>query len=755
MHESADSCISEYSTKTLFFPAIFCAVIIVDIKKYTRAVGGKTFTVELNNWAEQASGSVLVRLGDTIVLATAVMSPKAREGTDFFPLTVDYEEKYYATGKILGSRFIKRETRPTEEAILVMRLVDRTIRPRFNLGMRNDVQVVITALSIDGENDPDILAILAASLALGLSDIPWDGPVAGVRVGKKDGAFVLNPTYENRETANLDIAISGNTDRINMMEAGATEISEEEFGTAVEWGFPFIKELIEFQRGIVAEYGKPKKAVPAIEVPPDMKKLLQKEFSERFEGALYQKNKAVMREKMDAVHAEWFNRAKEKFGESYDHPTACMACENEINEIVHRKIIGEGERPDGRKPDELRPLSASIGILPRVHGSGLFMRGETHALSTLTLGAPRDEQIVEGMEIRTKKRFLHHYNFPPYSTGETKPMRGPGRREIGHGALAGKALLPVIPSKDEFPYTIRLVSEILSSNGSTSMASVAGSTLALMDGGVPIKKPVAGAAMGLMQNEKGEYRILTDLQGQEDHHGDMDFKVAGTRDGITAVQLDVKIEGLTLQIIRDTLKQAHTARMKILDLIESVIKEPRSELSPWAPRVQILKINPEKIGALIGPGGKIINDIIAQTGAEIDIEDDGTVFITSDNPEGMQKAMSLIKQITRELKPGELLEGRVSRIFEFGAMVEVGPKQEGLVHISELAPWRVEKVIDILNVGDVVSVRVKNIDDQGRINLTYKDVPGNYSEDDMVRAKSNFAPAGRRGGTHKGHGHQK
>ncbi|MBI2122238.1 MAG: polyribonucleotide nucleotidyltransferase [Candidatus Sungbacteria bacterium] len=706
------------------------------MKKYTRTVGGKTFTVELNNWAEQASGSVLVRVGDTVVLSTAVISPKAREGTDFFPLTVDYEEKYYATGKILGSRFIKRETRPTEEAILVMRLVDRTIRPRFNLGMRNEVQVVITALSVDGENDPDILAILAASLALGLSDIPWDGPVAGVRIGKKEGAFVLNPTYEDRETANLDIAISGNTERINMMEAGATEISEEEFGNAVEWGFPFIKEFIEFQREIISEYGKPKKSVPTIEVPPEMKKLLKEEFSKKFEMALYQKNKAVMREKMDAVHAEWFSRAQEKFGEDYHHPTACLACENEINEIVHKKIIQDGDRPDGRQPDELRPLSASIGVLPRVHGSGLFMRGETHALSTLTLGAPRDEQIVEGMEIRTKKRFLHHYNFPPYSTGETKPMRGPGRREIGHGALAGKALLPVIPSKDEFPYTIRLVSEILSSNGSTSMASVTGSTLALMDGGVPIKKPVAGAAMGLMQNEKGEYRVLTDLQGQEDHHGDMDFKVAGTRDGITAVQLDVKIEGLTLPVIRDTLKQAHTARMKILDLIESVIKEPRSELSPWAPRVQILKINPEKIGALIGPGGKIINDIIAQTGAEIDIEDDGTVFITSDNPDGMKKAMSLIKQITRELKPGELLEGRVSRIFEFGAMVEVGPRQEGLVHISELAPWRVEKVTDILNVGDIVSVRVKNVDEQGRINLTYKDVPGAYNDQDVERGKT-------------------
>jgi len=738
--------------KHSFFLRFLVSIYFVDTKKYTHTLEGKTFTVELNNWAQQASGSVLVRLGDTLVLATAVASPKAREGTDFFPLTVDYEEKYYAAGKILGSRFIKRETRPSDEAILVMRLVDRTIRPRFSMGMRNDVQVVITALSVDGENDPDILAILGASLALGISDIPWDGPVAGVRVGKRGESFILNPTYNDRESANLDVAISGTRDRINMMEAGANEISEDEFGNAVEWGFPFIRGLIEFQKKIIAECGKPKKEVPVIEVPPEMKKLLQGEFSKKFEGALYQKDKSTMREKLDAVHAEWFARAQEKFGENYNHPTACMACENEINEIMHKKIIEKGERPDGRKPDELRPLSASIGILPRVHGSGLFMRGETHALSTLTLGAPGDEQIIEGMEIRTKKRFLHHYNFPPYSTGETKPMRGPGRREIGHGALAGRALLPMIPSKDEFPYTIRLVSEILSSNGSTSMASVSGSTLALMDGGVPIKKPVAGAAMGLMQNKKGEYRVLTDLQGQEDHHGDMDFKVAGTRDGITAVQLDVKIEGLTVQIVRDTLKQAHAARMKILDLMESVISKPRPELSPWAPRVQALKINPEKIGALIGPGGKVINDIIAQTGAQIDIEEDGTVFITSESEEGMKKAMSLIKQITRELKPGELLEGRVSRLFEFGAMVEVGPKQEGLIHISELAPWRVEKVTDILNVGDIISVRVKNIDDQGRINLTYKDVPGVYSDQDLERGKMerrDFQDPSRPG-THRG-----
>jgi polyribonucleotide nucleotidyltransferase len=410
-----------------------------------------------------------------------------------------------------------------------------------------------------------------------------------------------------------------------------------------------------------------------------------------------------------------------------------MVFHDEIDEVVHKRIIEKDQRPDGRKTDEIRPLSAMVGVLPRVHGSGLFMRGETHALTTLTLGAPGDEQIVEGMEIRTKKRFLHHYNFPPYSVGEVKPMRGPGRREIGHGALAGKALLPVIPSKEEFPYTIRLVSEILSSNGSTSMASVSGSTLALMDGGVPIKKPVAGTAMGLMQNEKGEYKVLTDLQGAEDHHGDMDFKVAGTRDGITAVQLDVKIEGLTMEIIRDTLKDAHTARMKILDVMESAIAKPREELSKWAPRITSLKIPIDKIGALIGPGGKVINDIIAQTGAQIDIEDDGSVFITSVTEEGMTKAVALVKQVTREFKAGELAEGRVSRLLDFGAFVELAPKQEGLIHISELAPWRVEKVTDIVQLGDIVPVKIKNIDEQGRINLSLKDVPGRYSDEDRAR----------------------
>lgn len=708
----------------------------MDKKTYSYSLLGKEFKIEINNWAEQANGSVLVRLGDTMVLATAVMNKTPKEGGDFFPLTVDYEEKFYATGKILGSRFVKRETRPSEEAILVDRLIDRSIRPRFDMRMRNEVQVVMTVLSIDDQNDPDVPSILAASLALSLSDIPWQGPIAAVRVGEKDGQFVLNPLYEERDGLNLDLVISGTKDKINMIEAGANETSEERFLEAIEWGYKFLKELINFQETIVKENQKQKADIRLFEIPEELKQLI-KNFSAKIENAVYQKNKKSANEMTAQILEEWLASSEENFPDTFQKNVAEYLFKEEVNDIVHKKIIEKGERPDGRKTDELRQLSASISLLPRVHGSGLFMRGETHALATLTLGSPGDEQIVEGMETRAKKHFLLHYNFPPYSTGETKPMRGPGRREIGHGALARRAIMPLLPKREEFPYTIRIVSEIMSSNGSTSMASVCGASLALMDAGVPIKKMAAGAAMGLMLNEKGEYKVLTDLQGQEDHHGDMDFKVAGTRDGINAVQLDVKIEGITFQMIRDTLKQAHKARLQILDLMESVISEPRSELSPYAPRIVTIHINPEKIGALIGPGGKVINEIIAKTGVAIDIEDDGTVFITSEKEEGMKEALEIVKNLTREIRPGEIFEGRVSRMFEFGAMVEILPKQEGLVHISELAPWRVNKVGDILNLGDTVKVMVKNIDDQGRVNLTYKDVPGQYSEEEIKRGREN------------------
>ena len=721
-------------------------------KTYTHSIGGREISVELNNWAEQAHGSVLVRLGDTVVLATAVMSKNPREGGDWFPLTVDYEEKFYATGRILGSRFVKRETRPSEEAILAGRFIDRSIRPRFDMRMRNDVQVVVTTLSIDGENDPDIPALLGASLALSLSDIPWAGPVAGVRVGKFDNKLVANPHYPERLNADLDIIVSGVKDRINMIEAGGNEISEEDFLSAVEWGTSFIKELIAFQEKIIAEHGRAKRTVELLPTPDEIRSLLKNDFAADIEHALYQSVKKEQHASLDEIKKKFFAAAKEQFPEQFIPASANFLFDEVINEIIHRRIIEKGERPDGRKPDEIRPLSASIALLPRVHGSGLFMRGETHVLSTLTLGAPGDEQIIEGMEIQTKKHFLHHYNFPPFSTGETKPLRGPGRREIGHGALAGKAIMPLLPPKEEFPYTIRIVSEVLSSNGSSSMASVCGSSLALMDAGVPIKRPAGGAAMGLMLNEKGEYKVLTDIQGPEDHQGDMDFKVAGTRNGITAVQMDVKIEGITLAMMRDTLTQTKTARFKILDTIEATISQPRENLSPWAPRIVTLKINPEKIGALIGPGGKVINDIIAKTQAQIDIEDDGTVFITSTSEESMQKAVALVKQVTKEIKPGELLEGKVTRILDFGAMVEIGPRQDGLIHVSELAPWHVEKVTDIINIGDIVPVKVRDIDEQGRVNLSLKDVPGRYSEEEIARGREERArmPFSPRGGRRPG-----
>jgi polyribonucleotide nucleotidyltransferase len=699
-------------------------------KKYSCAIDGKTFEVELNNWAEQASGSVLARLGDTMVLATAVMSQHLREGGDFFPLTVDYEEKFYAAGKILGSRFVKRETRPSEEAILVMRMIDRAIRPRFDPRMRNEVQVVVTTLSIDDENDPDVPALLAASLALSLSDIPWNGPVAACRVGlarrtvalgRQNSAFISNPSKTQQQNSDCDVMVAGTQDRINMMEAGANEISEDDFAAAVEFGFSAVKELIDFQKKIISENSREKTAVALIELPVELQELINQEFSEKIASAMYHKTKKERVGATNAARSEWHQRAYELYPERYHKAAAEHIFEEKIDEIIHQRIIQKGERPDGRKIDELRPISASVGVLPRVHGSGLFMRGETHALSTLTLGAPGDEQIIEGMEVRAKRRFLHHYNFPPYSTGEIKQMRGPGRREIGHGALAGKAIEPILPSKEDFPYTIRIVSEILSSNGSTSMAAVCGSSLALMDAGVPIKKAVAGAAMGLMIDNQGNYRVITDLQGQEDLHGDMDFKVAGTRDGITAVQLDVKIEGLNIPMIKDALKQALSARMQILSAMDVVISAPRPELSPYAPRVITMKINPEKIGAVIGPGGKIINAIIAQTGADIDIDDAGAIFITAENESAAREAMEKIKAITRELKAGEILQGRVERIMEFGAIVELTPNADGMVHISELAPYRVQAVEDIVQVGDVIPVKIKEIRPDGKISLSLKE----------------------------------
>ncbi len=685
-------------------------------------IGGKELIVEFKNLAEQANGNVLVRYGDTMVMATCVMSKENREGLGFFPLTVEYEEKYYAAGRIRGSRYIKRESRPSDEAILNGRIIDRTIRPRFPLGMLRDIQVVTTVLSWDAENDPDILGIIAASTALSVSDIPWSGPIAAVRVCRKNNLFILNPTYRERENCGFDMifaaVMEGKNLLINMMEGGFAETDEKLILEALDFAQDPLKEIINFQNEIREKTGK-EKADLKLEKDEDMEKDLETNFAEKLENAIFQKDKAGRAEETEALKKEYALYVENKYEESSKRQYAKMFFDKLTDKIVHKNALEQKKRPDGRKLDEVRQITCEVGLLPRTHGSGLFARGQTKALSILTLGSPGDQQLLEGMEIVGKKRFMHHYNFPPYSSGEVKPMRGPGRREIGHGLLAEKALLPLIPASEKFPYTMRIVSEITSSNGSSSMASVSASSLAMMDAGVPIKKAAAGIAMGLMKSEDGkEYKILTDIQGPEDHHGDMDFKIAGTKDGITAIQMDVKIDGIDRKIMEEALSGAKKARLEILGIIEKTLKEPRENLSQYAPRILTIQINPEKIGELIGPGGKVINGIIDQTGAQIDIEETGLVFITSEKEDSAKAAYEMVRNIVREVLAGETFEGRVKRIMEFGAFVEVLPGQEGLVHISKLAPYRVRKVEDIVKIGDTVTVKVIEIDSQGRINLS-------------------------------------
>ena len=706
-------------------------------------IGGKELKVEIRNLAEQASGNVLVQYGDTLVLATAVMSKNESEGAGFFPLTVDYEERFYAAGKILGSRYLRRESRPSDEAILTSRFIDRAIRPCFPQNLKREVQVVVTCLSWDGENDPDIIGLIAASLALSISDIPWSGPIAALRIGKGEEKFILNPTYTEREKSNLDFAVTGmsspsarflgNKDNddvlISMMELEGDEIEESVVVEAIESAKPYLKKLIDFQKEIAEKVGKEKIKINEPPQDPELEKEIKDFLGDRLENALYQKDKAERMDDVNQLKDELIYHIRRKYpasmGEenksSSSSSAAARIFEEEINRLVHKNAIASEKRPDGRKIDEIRKIQVEVGLLPRTHGSGLFCRGITHALSILTLGAPSDVKLLEGMEVTGKKRFMHHYNFPPYSSGEIKPLRGPGRREIGHGMLAEKALFPLIPSFDEFPYTMRIVTEILSSNGSTSMASVSSSILALMDAGVPIKKQAAGIALGLMQDGKGNYKILTDIQGPEDHHGDMDFKIAGTKDGITAIQMDVKIEGIGEEILKEALARGKRARLQILDEMSKVISSPRPELSPYAPRIIILQINPEKIREVIGPGGKIINEIIEECGVSIDIEDSGRIFITAEKETAGIKAADWIKNITREVKVGEIFQGKVQRILDFGAFVEILPGQDGLVHISQLADYRVNKVEDIVKIGDIIPVKVISIDEQGRINLSLKE----------------------------------
>lgn len=727
----------------------------MEVKKYETEFAGKNLIVEIGKLANQANGSVTVRYGDTMALVTATMSKDKREGISYFPLMVDYEERVYAAGKIKGSRFIKRDGRPTDKAVVSGRVIDRVIRPLFDSRMRNDVQVVVTVLSVDQENDPVICAVLGASIALGISDIPWNGPVGAVEVAKTDSQLKINAIYEKREKAEFDLIVAGaepapenspnspvsgteqtllqrgNSQegiKINMIEGEAAEAAEEDIIEGIKLSQERIKELIDFQKKIIAEIGQSKAKPILVKADEEVEKTIREFLAteDKLKAAIYEADKTKRVEKENELKESLKNYLKEKYSEDFEEKgyseVAGIVMDEEIDKIVHERILKENRRPDGRGLDEVRHLSAEVGILPRTHGSGLFSRGETQVLSVLTLGSPGDEQLLDSMEEDGVRRFMHHYTFPGFSVGEVKPMRGPSRRDIGHGNLAERALEKFMPDKEDFPYTIRLVSEVLSSNGSSSMASVCGSSLALMDGGVPLSRAVAGIAMGLMTDENGNHKILTDIQGPEDHHGDMDLKVAGTEKGITAMQMDVKIKGVALEILKEAFEKARQARLQIIERMNEAISSSRADLSPYAPRITTMKINPDRIRDVIGPGGKMINEIIAETGVAIDIEDDGLVMITSKDSEAAKKAETWIKNLTREVVAGEIFQGKVVKIMDFGAFVEILPGQEGLVHISELAPHRVEKVEDVVKIGDIIAVKVKEIDNQGRINLTHKGV---------------------------------
>ena len=712
------------------------------IKRYEEEFAGKPLKVEIGRLANLANGSVYVQYGNTAILVTAVISSGIRSGIDYMPLSVDYEERYYAAGKIKGSKWIKREGRPSDEAILSGRLIDRSLRPRFDHRIRNDIQVVATVLSFDGQNDPDMPALFGASLALMISDIPFNGPVASARVGRVDGKFILNPTYSERKQSDFDIVVAGTSNRINMIEAGASIIPEKDISDAIDSGFKDLQKLIFFQQKIANDIKPTKRQLILEETEPELKKTVAEFLASRLEKVIYTKVKQEYVAGIAKIKQELSEYIKKAYKDSSDldkkvHEAGHLF-EEEINLIVHQNIIDSEKRPDFRKLDEIRELNVDIAVLPHSHGSGLFQRGTTQVLSILTLAAPGMEQWIETMEIDlTKKRFMHHYSFPPYSVGEIGRMGNFGRRDIGHGALAERALIPVIPNKEDFPYTIRMVSETLASNGSSSMGAVCGSSLALMDGGVPISSAVAGIAMGVIfdqqpaspklqrgeptaNNQQPKYKILTDIQGPEYHQGDMDFKVAGTKDGVTAMQMDVKIEGITVEVLEGVLSQARKARLEILDKMNSNIAKPRPDLSPLAPRVKTIKIDPAKIGAVIGKRGATINKIIEENGAEIDIEDDGSIFITCVSADGMERAIKMIEELTFEAKPGDEFDGKVTRLLDFGAMVEYLPGREGLVHVSEISQERIRRPSDVLRIGQSVHIKVKNIDEYGRINLTMK-----------------------------------
>lgn len=689
-------------------------------KEFTTEFGGRELVVEFNDMVDQAHGSCLVRYGDTVVLATAVMSKEAKDGMDFFPLTVDFEEKFYATGKILGSRFQKREGRPTDEAILSGRIVDRTIRPLFDNWIRNDIQVVVTVLSI-GEDDPDVLAVLASSIALGTSHIPWNGPVSAVRIGK-NGEFSTNPTYIQRNTENyeMDLLVCGKDDKINMIEIGSNEISEEEIVKGMELAKTELNKLQKFQEKIFSEINKTKVVIPKPQISEETIALFEEKIKPIFMQKVFSGNAG--KTDLSELVTLW-NKEIEVLENQKEKSLAKDYIQEKIDEVIHREAIKNNKRPDNRKMDEVRPLYAKVGGISKIlHGSGIFYRGGTHVLSVLTLGAPGDAQLVDTMETQeSHKSFMLHYNFPPYSVGEVGRMGGTNRRMIGHGALAEKALIPVLPKKEIFPYTIRLVAESMASNGSTSMASVCAGTLALMDGGVPIIRPVAGIASGLMMLDDKNFVVLTDIQGPEDHHGDMDFKVAGTTLGVTAVQMDVKVAGIPLHILKEAFEKAKVARLQILKVITDEISAPRENISEYAPHIISIKIKPDQIGLVIGGGGKTIKEIKEKTGAEIDIEDDGTVYI-SGKKDACEEAKRIIGIITWEANVGDRFRGEVIKITEFGAFVKIKDGAEGLLHISEISPKRLKTVDELLKIGDVVPVVVKEIDERGRLKLSIKDI---------------------------------
>ena len=696
-------------------------------------VGGRSLIIDTGKLAGQAGGAVTVSYGDTAVLVTACISNEPREGIDFLPLTIDYEERLYAAGKIPGG-FIRREGRPTQEATLACRLTDRPLRPLLPKGWRNDIQIVITVLSADQENDPDILAVIGGSAALLISEMPFDGPVSAVHVGYINDELVLNPTLAQLKSSRLDLIVASIKDAIIMLEAESQEVSEDIVIQAIKFGHEANQDIIKLQEQLQQACGKPKVEAPGTEVNPEVISAISPMINGRLTEALSQPEKLQREQALSNLKKELV----ESLGESFPEEDILSAFETKVKAEIRSNILEKAQRIGGRSLTEVRPINCEIGLLPRTHGSGLFTRGETQVLTITTLGSIRQEQPLDGLGLEESKRFIHHYNFPPFSSGEVKRIGTPGRREIGHGALVERAILPVLPKDEDFPYTIRLVSEVLSSSGSTSMASVCASSLSLMDAGIPTKTAVAGAAMGLVTGDKGDYAILTDIEGIEDAYGDMDFKVAGTAEGITALQLDIKLKGISLEIVEKALSQARDARLSILETMNQTINSSRPELSRYAPRMYKITIDPDKIGAVIGTGGKTIRSIIDETKATINVENDGTVIIGSPNEEAARKAIDIIESLTKEAEVGSTYTGKVTRLMDFGAFVEILPGKEGLVHISELADYRVSKVEDIVKVGDEITVKVINIDELGRINLSRKavfeklsQVPGAKASDSL------------------------